>query len=171
MIRMGMLSKRSWRLGVIILSSVSLLGACSTTASQEPTQESKEVLEKTTSNDKKDDSKNTTSEETTKGKSEENKTITNAKEVTANTASPLLDKGETVTYHFPNEGIYNIHCDPHPVMKMKVIVKSDAPATGNLELDIVDYEYSKKEIVVSPGTVITWTNKDLARHNVAIEIE
>jgi plastocyanin len=170
MVMMGIISKKSWRLGVIILSSVSIISACSTAVTQEPVKEPKEVLEKASSNDKKDDSKNKTSKEANKGKSEENKEVSIEGDVTVNTASPLLDKGETVTYRFPNEGIYNIHCDPHPVMKMKVIVKSDAP-TGNIELDIVDYEYSKREIVVSPGTVITWTNKDSARHNVAIEIE
>ncbi|TFD99503.1 hypothetical protein E2626_14275 [Jeotgalibacillus salarius] len=89
--------------------------------------------------------------------------------VTEDVASPLLAQGETTTFTFQDAGVYNIHCDPHPVMKMTVTVEEGAEIEGNIELDIADYEFSE-DISVAPGTVITWTNQDSARHNVAIEI-
>lgn len=89
--------------------------------------------------------------------------------VTEDVASPLLAQGETAVFTFQEEGIYNIHCDPHPVMKMTVTVEEGAEIEGSIELDIADYEFSE-DITVAPGTVITWTNQDSARHNVAIEI-
>ncbi|MFB1082512.1 plastocyanin/azurin family copper-binding protein [Jeotgalibacillus sp. JSM ZJ347] len=89
--------------------------------------------------------------------------------VTEDVASPLLAQGETAVFTFQEEGIYNIHCDPHPVMKMTVTVEEGAEIEGSIELDIADYEFSE-DITVAPGTVVTWTNQDSARHNVAIEI-
>ncbi len=107
-------------------------------------------------------------------KKEENDKSEPAKEgeeVTSDIASPLLKEGETVTYSFPEKGVYNVHCDPHPIMKMKITVEEGAETSEHLELEIKDYAYSEKEVVIAPGTSITWTNKDFAEHNVAIVVE
>ena len=37
--------------------------------------------------------------------------------------SSLLDKGQTYSHTFNNEGVFSYHCTPHPSMKAKVIVE------------------------------------------------
>jgi plastocyanin len=163
---MGILHRGSWRTVVIMVAMLSLISACSTTDAVKWVNETKTAEEAMTS-----EQQSQTKEANKEEQGKQSYPVQKGEEVTANVASPLLKKGETVTYNFPNEGVYYIHCDPHPVMKMKITVQADAPSTEKLELDIVNYEFSEKEIVISPGTSITWTNKDLAEHNVAIEIE
>jgi plastocyanin len=84
-------------------------------------------------------------------------------------ASPLLKKGESTAFVFNEAGEYSIYCQPHPVMKMKVVVEGGAEQSGEVSIDIQDYAFSEETITVALGTVITWTNQDSAQHNVAFE--
>ncbi|CAN5650377.1 hypothetical protein BH23PAT1_BH23PAT1_2240 [soil metagenome] len=43
--------------------------------------------------------------------------------------------------------------------------QSEEPQTTT-EVDIVDFNFSPKNIVVKKGDTVTWTNQDTARHNV-----
>ncbi|ASN06718.1 plastocyanin/azurin family copper-binding protein [Virgibacillus necropolis] len=175
---MGKLLNRSWVTYFIVIAMIAFLTACGTDELEDKEMkntekaDSGEEMEKNEEKNgedtaKKDDS----SSDEKKEKDDMSQKEMNGEEVSGEVASPLLKEGETVTYSFPDEGEYKIHCDPHPVMKMTVIVKQDAPSTKHVELDIADYEYSEKELVVAPGTSITWTNRDLAEHNVHIVVK
>ena len=94
---------------------------------------------------------------------------TDVTEATTGEASPLLKKGESTSFIFSEMGEFAIYCQPHPVMKMNVVVEEGADLSGDVSLEIVDYEFSEETITVAPGTVITWTNQDSAQHNVAFE--
>ena len=102
------------------------------------------------------------------GVSEEQPMI-DAAEAASGEASPLLSKGEITSFTFNEAGEFAVYCEPHPVMKMKVIVEVGSSNSGEFALDIADYAFSEESITVAPGTVITWTNQDSARHNVAFE--
>lgn len=92
-----------------------------------------------------------------------------APEAMSGVASELLSQGDSTSFVFNQTGEFSVFCEPHPVMKMTVIVEEGAEQSGEVELDIADYEFSEEPIVVAPGTTITWTNQDLAQHNVAFD--
>lgn len=92
-----------------------------------------------------------------------------APEAMSGEASELLSQGDTTSFVFNETGEFSIFCEPHPVMKMTVIVEEGAEQSGEVALDIADYEFSEETITVAPGTTITWTNQDLAQHNVAFD--
>jgi len=79
-----------------------------------------------------------------------------------------LKKGDMTSFVINEAGDFNVYCEPHPVMKMTVIVEEGATTSGEVALNIADYAFSES-ITVAPGTVITWTNQDSAQHNVAFE--
>lgn len=91
-----------------------------------------------------------------------------AAEATSGAASVLLAKGEMTSFVFNETGEFNIFCEPHPVMKMIVVVEEGAETSGEVAIDIADYEFVEETITVAPGTIITWTNQDNVQHNVAI---
>jgi plastocyanin len=95
--------------------------------------------------------------------------MTDAAEAASGEASPLLSKGDMTSFVFNEAGEFNVYCEPHPVMKMKVIVEEGASTSGEVALELADYAFSEESITVAPGTVITWTNQDSAQHNVAFE--
>lgn len=154
------------RVCTLLFAGFLLMGCSSmdTEKSEEPNNGAKEVTEQQMKHGDEHGSEEKMEEPSSASDQQE-------REVTEAMASPLLKKGEETVFSFPNEGVYLIHCDPHPVMKMKVIVQADAKQSGSVALNIKDYEFSEKEITVAPGTLITWTNQDAAQHNVAIEIE
>ncbi|MBY6037347.1 hypothetical protein KUV80_11805 [Fictibacillus nanhaiensis] len=160
-----------WQALIALVAVASLITGCSSNETEKPANEMQSMEEKKAPEQSTED--NASKEEEKKEEMDEQQPpmAEKGEEVTGNMASPLLKKGEKVTYTFPDEGVYMIHCDPHPVMKMKVTVQADAEKSGSIALDIADYEYSEKEVVVAPGTTITWTNQDVAQHNVAIEAE
>lgn len=90
-----------------------------------------------------------------------------APEAMSGEASELLSQGQSTSFVFNQPGEFSIFCEPHPIMKMTVIVEEGAEQSGEMELDIADYEFSEETMVVAPGTTITWTNQDSAQHNVA----
>lgn len=85
------------------------------------------------------------------------------------TASKLLSNGETTSFVFNETGEFDIFCEPHPVMQMTVIVEEGAEQSGEIAVDIADYDFSEKTLTVAPGTTIVWTNQDQVQHNVAFE--
>ncbi len=85
------------------------------------------------------------------------------------TASKLLSNGEMTSFVFNETGEFNIFCEPHPVMQMTVVVEEGAEQSGEIAVDIADYDFSEKTLTVAPGTTIVWTNQDQVQHNVAFE--
>ena len=108
-------------------------------------------------------------EEVVEEEATEEELMTDAAEAASGEASQLLSKGDMTSIVFNEPGEFNIYCEPHPVMKMKVIVEEGAATSGEVALDLADYAFSEESITVAPGTVITWTNQDSAQHNVAFE--
>lgn len=92
-----------------------------------------------------------------------------APEAMSGAASALLANGETTSFVFNEAGEFAIFCEPHPVMKMTVVVDEGAEQTDEVAIDIADYEFVEETITVAPGTTIVWTNQDQVQHNVAIK--
>ncbi|MDN3450361.1 plastocyanin/azurin family copper-binding protein [Planococcus sp. APC 3906] len=92
-----------------------------------------------------------------------------APEAMSGAASALLANGETTSFVFNEAGEFAIFCEPHPVMKMTVVVDEDAEQMDEVEIDIADYEFVEETITIAPGTTIVWTNQDQVQHNVAIK--
>ena len=92
-----------------------------------------------------------------------------APEAMSGAASALLANGETTSFVFNEAGDFSIFCEPHPVMKMTVVVEEGAEQTDEVAIDIADYEFVEETIIVAPGTTIVWTNQDQVQHNVAIK--
>ena len=151
-------------LGMIVIGGMLVLGACS--EEEQPivndTMEEEEMEENVVEEEVVEETENS-EEETPEEPS------TDASEATMGEASPLLKKGESTSFVFSEAGEFSIYCEPHPVMKMNVVVEEGAELSGDVSLEIVDYEFSEETITVAPGTVITWTNQDSAQHNVAFE--
>ena len=108
-------------------------------------------------------------EEVVEEEATEEEPMTDAAEAASGEASQLLSKADMTSFVFNEAGEFNVYCEPHPVMKMKVIVEEGAATSGEVALDLADYAFSEESITVAPGTVITWTNQDSAQHNVAFE--
>ena len=158
------------KLGVLLIGGMLVLGACgeeeAQPASNEPVEEemdtSEEVVEEEATEEE------VVEEEATEDEVVEEEPMTDAAEAASGEASPLLKKGDMTSFVFNEAGEFNVFCEPHPVMKMTVVVEEGATTSGELALDIADYAFSES-ITVAPGTVITWTNQDSAQHNVAFE--
>ena len=154
-------------LGMIVIGGMLVLGACS---EEEQTVENdmveQEEMEEEVVEEEGVEETETTEVETPEEPSTE---ATEATEATVGEASPLLKKGESTSFVFNETGDFSIYCEPHPVMKMNVVVEEGAELSGDVSLEIVDYEFREETITVAPGTVITWTNQDSAQHNVAFE--
>lgn len=110
-----------------------------------------------------------TEEEPDEEAAEEEPAEENAPEAMSGTASDLLSNGETTSFVFNETGEYSIFCEPHPVMKMTVIVEEGAEAMDEVTVDIADYAFGEETLTVAPGTTIVWTNQDQVQHNVAFE--
>ena len=145
-------------LGMIVIGGMLVLGACSEEEKTVDNDTMEEVVEEEVVEETETPEVETAEEPTT-----------DATEATVGEASPLLKKGETTSFVFNETGDFSIYCEPHPVMKMNVVVEEGAELSDAVSLEIVDYEFSEETITVAPGTVITWTNQDSAQHNVAFE--
>ena len=97
------------------------------------------------------------------------KVAAEAPEAMSGSASALLANGETTSFVFNEVGEFSIFCEPHPVMKMTVVVEEGAEQMDEVAIDIADYEFVEETITVAPGTTIVWTNQDQVQHNVAIK--
>ena len=153
------------KIGVLLIAGMLVLGACGEEEAQpvgnEPVEEEMDTSEEAVEEE-------VVEEEATEEEVVEEEPMTEAAEAASGEASPLLKKGDMTSFVFNEAGEFNVYCEPHPVMKMTVIVEEDATISGEVALDIADYAFSES-ITVVPGTIITWTNQDSAQHNVAFE--
>ncbi|WP_084242825.1 plastocyanin/azurin family copper-binding protein [Planomicrobium okeanokoites] len=172
------------KLGLLLAGGALILSACGNDGNQAseeqndiaeemPVAEQEENTEEAASEEETDAVEETEEAEEEKAEeeapAEEAPAATDAPEAMSGEASELLSEGDSTSFVFNQTGEFSIFCEPHPVMKMTVIVEEGAENSGEVALDIADYEYSEETITVAPGTTITWTNQDLAQHNVAFE--
>lgn len=135
-------------------------------------EEEESVTEEETSAEAEEEEESATDEEDSteagEEEAEEESLEEDSAEAMSGAASPLLSEGETTSFVFNEAGEFAIFCEPHPVMKMNVVVEEGAEQVDEVAIDIADYEFGEETITVAPGTTIVWTNQDLAQHNVAI---
>lgn len=159
------------KLGILLIGGMLVLGACgeeeAQPAANEPVEEEMETSEEVVEEEVVEEE--ATEEEVVEEETTEEEPMTDAAEAASGEASPMLSKGDMTSFVFNEAGEFNVYCEPHPVMKMKVIVEEGASTSGEVALELADYAFSEESITVAPGTVITWTNQDSAQHNVAFE--
>jgi plastocyanin len=98
-------------------------------------------------------------------------TLGNFSEENNTVASEYLSPGKTFEHTFTTPGVYDFHCHPHPWMKSRVIVSDEDPnATSGGDVSIGNYTYEPKVLVVSPGSMVKWTNVDPDQHTVTTEM-
>ncbi|WP_341201149.1 plastocyanin/azurin family copper-binding protein [Planomicrobium okeanokoites] len=167
------------KLGLLLAGGALILSACGNDGNQ-ASEEQNDVAEEMPVAEQEESTEEAANEEDTDAveeneEAEEEKAeeeapaATDAPEAMSGEASELLSEGDSTSFVFNQTGEFSIFCEPHPVMKMTVIVEEGAENSGEVALDIADYEFSEETITVAPGTTITWTNQDLAQHNVAFE--
>lgn len=167
------------KLGLLLAGGALILSACGNDGNQ-ASEEQNDVAEETPVAEQEENTEEAANEEDTDAveeteEAEEEKAeeeapaATDVPEAMSGEASELLSEGDSTSFVFNQTGEFSIFCEPHPVMKMTVIVEEGAENSGEVALDIADYEFSEETITVAPDTTITWTNQDLAQHNVAFE--
>lgn len=83
--------------------------------------------------------------------------------------SGLLNMSAESSQVFNAEGIYLVHCDPHPWMKHRVVVGEAPNATGDTTVDIENFAYSEKTLNVKVGSKVTYVNRDPVEHTATVE--
>lgn len=170
-----MMNKKGW---AVLLLAAGILAACGDSNEESsmesmPEQEMAEEEESSGMDMTEEETESTeeegTEEESAEEESESEEMTSDAPAAESGVASDLLGNGESTSFVFNDVGEFNIFCEPHPVMKMTVIVEEGAEMSGEVAVDIADYEFVEPTITVAPGTVITWTNQDNVRHNVAFK--
>ncbi|RLQ81232.1 plastocyanin/azurin family copper-binding protein [Planomicrobium sp. Y74] len=159
------------KVGLLLAGAALILAACGDDGMQ-TSEEQNDVAEETEAVEQEKSTEQAASEEAETEETEESSEAQKegeAPEAISGKASELLSKGEKTSFVFKQIGEFSIFCEPHPVMKMTVVVEEGDELSGEVELDIADYEFSEETIVVAPGTIITWTNLDGAQHNVAFK--
>lgn len=87
--------------------------------------------------------------------------------------SGTLNNGQSYSRVFTGAGTFSYYCAIHPYMTATLTVRdpnapppspSPAVSSGPRSIDIVNFAFSPQTITVSPGTRITWTNKDMISH-------
>lgn len=159
------------KFGLILAAGILSLAACGEEqpTANESTEEAGVEQESTAEVGTSTEEETTEEEETNAEETEEEPAEESAPEAESGAASDLLSNSEQTSFIFNEVGEFSIFCAPHPVMKMTVLVKEGAEQTGEVALDIADYEFGEQTITVAPGTTIVWTNQDQVQHNVAIK--
>ena len=81
-----------------------------------------------------------------------------------------LPMGGVANLTFDQPGVYLFHCHPHPWMKGRVTVsEDDANATTSAVVDITNFAYSEKDLVVAPGATVQYRNLDPTEHTATLE--
>lgn len=150
--------------GLLLAAGLLTLAACGPEEQPSATEEPEAAVE-----EKEEAPEEKATADAATEKAEEEPAAEAAPEAKSGAASELLAKGDAATFVFNQAGEFVIFCEPHPVMKMNVVVEEGAAQTEEVALDIADYAFSEETITVAPGTAIVWTNQDSAQHNVAIE--
>lgn len=77
---------------------------------------------------------------------------------------------------FHEEGVYAMHCHPHPWMKHTVTVVADGPATAQVE--IIDdptnetmFRYEPQTVTISTMGHVTYVNRGMHAHTATLEEE
>ncbi|MGK7370233.1 MAG: plastocyanin/azurin family copper-binding protein [Candidatus Halalkalibacterium sp. M3_1C_030] len=91
-----------------------------------------------------------------------------------NDAEKLFDSGniapgESFSFTFEEEGTVEYFCDihtPDPGMEGTVTVTSGAEISGRDTVDMVNTQFSPRQITVAPNTEIVWINRDDFAHTV-----
>lgn len=151
------------KLGLLLAAGMLSLAACGEEQSSADDSAEEAVAEQESTAEEK------TSTEAAEEKTEEDSPEENPPEAMSGAASDLLSNGEMTSFVFNEAGEFSIFCEPHPVMKMTVLVEEGAEKVDEVAVDIADYEFGEETITVAPGTTIVWTNQDQAQHNVAFE--
>ncbi|HLE98172.1 MAG TPA: PKD domain-containing protein [Candidatus Thermoplasmatota archaeon] len=75
------------------------------------------------------------------------------------------------THTYTETGTFRLHCHPHPNMKHNVTVLkgAKAPAGGKVDVAFQGFKFVPEELVVPPGTVVSYLNKDPVAHTVTLE--
>ncbi|WP_142828633.1 plastocyanin/azurin family copper-binding protein [Planococcus soli] len=153
------------KFGLVLAAALLSLAAC---GEEQPTA-NESVEEEAVEQENTAEEETSTEEETTEEEPEEEPAEDSTPEAESGAASDLLSNGEQTSYIFNEAGEYAIFCEPHPVMQMTVLVEEGAEQTGEVAIDIADYEFGEETITVAPGTTVVWTNQDQVQHNVAIK--
>ncbi|MDQ0429475.1 plastocyanin [Planomicrobium stackebrandtii] len=159
------------KFGLLLAAGILSLAAC---GEEQPTANEsaeEEVVEQENTAEEETSTEEETieEEEAPTEQPEEEPAEDSAPEAESGAASALLSNGEMTSYVFNEAGEFSIFCEPHPVMEMTVIVEEGAEQTGEVAIDIADYEFGEETVTVAPGTTIVWTNQDQVQHNVAIK--
>lgn len=168
------------KFGLILAASLLALAACGEEQSSEENNAESDVTEQesttgeetnTEQEDATEDKESTEEKEDSEATEEKDdaEPMEEAPEAESGTASKLLSNGETTSFAFNDTGEFAIFCEPHPIMQMTVVVEEGAEQSGEIAVDIADYDFSEKMLTVAPGTTIVWTNQDQVQHNVAFE--
>lgn len=78
----------------------------------------------------------------------------------------LMAQGESRTQTFSAPGEFPYHCDPHPAMEGKILVREGAPL--NATVAIRNHTFVPATVEVAPGGVVTWTNEDAEAHTATL---
>lgn len=153
------------KFGLLLAAGILSLAAC---GEEQPTA-NENAEEQGTEQENAMEEETSTEEETTTEEAEEEPMEESAPVAESGAASDLLSNGDQTSYVFNETGDYSIFCEPHPVMQMTVVVEEGAEQTGEVAIDIADYEFGEETITIAPGTTVVWTNQDQVQHNVAIK--
>lgn len=81
--------------------------------------------------------------------------------------SGLLSTGESFSYTFEEEGVYNYYCQNHePDMTGNITVTNSAESASQDTVRMQDLAFTPSQITVSPNTTIIWVNDDEVQHTV-----
>lgn len=88
----------------------------------------------------------------------------------AKDASDWIQPGDSKSLTFSKSGVFQMHCHPHPYMLSNVTVVDGYEGTAEVAVSIVDgdalnsYRFVPENIVIAPGTKVTYTNKGQQPH-------
>lgn len=155
------------KFGLILAAGILSLAAC---GEEQPTtsENTEKVTEQESTTEEEKPTEETTAEETEE-ETEEESIEESTPEAKNGAASDLLSNAEETSFVFNEAGEFSIFCEPHPVMQMTVLVEEGAEQTGEVAVNIADYEFGEEAITIAPGTTVVWTNQDQVKHNVAIK--
>lgn len=87
----------------------------------------------------------------------------------------VIGPGESKSLTYELAGSYLMHCHPHPYMKHNVTVVEGFEGPSAVTVSIVDgdspetYRFVPENILIAPGTKVTYTNKGSQPHTSTLE--
>lgn len=80
-----------------------------------------------------------------------------------------ITAGGSASVTFTEEGSVTYFCSFHPDMQGSITVSSEATNDGNITIAISNFSYGNPNITITPGTKVTWVNKDAVSHTATSE--